>query len=614
MYLLLTVDIKCINGKAKHRLSIIILLILILFLLSSIIAGLFFGLKKDKKNLLSDDKCELDHESYSVNGSSKLGKYDRAAVAVDNEECSKIGKSILLKGGKAVDAAIASSLCNGILNAHSMGIGGGCVLIIYSKKHGKAFSIVEREKAPLNSNKTMFQGRENMSLIGALSIGTPGELLAYRKAYELFGGGVSWSTLFQPTIRLCEKGFNVSRTLAFAINQNKKHIINDTQLREIFLKNNLTNELYGEGDLMKRIKLGKTLRQISQYGIKTFYSGNLSHKIISEIQKRGGILTLDDLRQYDLDIREALSINLNNSLKAFTSSSPSSGPILALILQIILGYKFESNDLNHNETASLFYHRLIESFKFAFAKQSNLGDPQQIHLKNFISNLTSQQYANLIRQKINDLKTFDEEYYKDNNNEIKTNDGTAHISIVDQYGDAVAITSTINTYFGSMIVGEETGIIYNNEMNDFSISTKENYHGLKFSKNNFISPGKRPISSQSPLIIIDNNKQIRLVIGASGGSKILTSIAHVTLLNLLFNKNIKESIDHSRIHHHLSPNQISFERNFDQNILNELKRRGHKMKCIPYGGSIVQAIEWRQQEKQYWANCDIRKGGNPHGY
>ncbi|UJR24667.1 hypothetical protein I4U23_006040 [Adineta vaga] len=152
-------------------------------------------------------------------------------------------------------------------------------------------------------------------------------------------------------------------------------------------------------------------------------------------------------------------------------------------------------------------------------------------------------------------------------------------------------------------------------MDDFSIAEKTNYHGLSSSKTNLIEPGKRPVSSQTPLIIINNNDgQIRLVIGGSGGTKIVTSVAHVTLLNLLFNKNIKEAIDQPRIHHHLSPNKILFEEIFDQDILNELKIRGHKTKCISYGGSVVQAIEWRTEEKQYWANCDIRKGGNPHGY
>ncbi|CAF3354897.1 unnamed protein product [Rotaria sp. Silwood2] len=244
---------------------------------------IYIGIAKSSKN----GECGSKHESYKIVGSSKLGKYNRAAVAVDNEECSRIGKTILLKGGKAADAGIAASLCNGVLNAHSMGIGGGCIFIIYSRKRGKAYSIIERESAPLSSNRSMFIGKENMSLIGPLSIATPGELLAYRKAYEEFGGGVSWSTLFTPTIQLCEKGFQVSRALAHAIQINKERILNDSQLREIFVKNNLTNEVYREGNTMKRLKLAKTLRRISEEGVDIFYNGDLGDQVIHEIQNKG---------------------------------------------------------------------------------------------------------------------------------------------------------------------------------------------------------------------------------------------------------------------------------------------------------------------------------------
>lgn len=167
-------------------------------------------------------------------------------------------------------------------------------------------------------------------------------------------------------------------------------------------------------------------------------------------------------------------------------------------------------------------------------------------------------------------------------------------------------------------------------MDDFSIGNKENYHGTSSMKFNQISPGKRPVSSQTPLIIVDNQGDIRLVIGGSGGNKIITSVAQVTLLNLLFNLNIKVSIDMPRVHHHLSPNKLIYEQSFDQvwffkvtfilfvyvfqSVLNELKRRGHELKCTAYGGSIIQGIEWNNDQKQYWANSDVRKGGNPHGY
>ncbi|CAF1343890.1 unnamed protein product [Didymodactylos carnosus] len=173
-----------------------------------------------------------------------------------------------------------------------------------------------------------------------------------------------------------------------------------------------------------------------------------------------------------------------------------------------------------------------------------------------------------------------------------------------------------------MIVGEKTGIIYNNEMDDFSLLNSN-------LDKNFISPGKRPLSSQSPFILIDSNGNIRQILGAGGGNKILTTVSQVSLINLLFHFNIKQSIDRPRLHHHALPNEIIFEKTFNRiiyliiffnlnlfskDILNGLKRRGHEMKCTSYGGSAVQAIQWDYNTKQYWAYADPRKGGNTHGY
>ncbi|CAF1188408.1 unnamed protein product, partial [Rotaria sordida] len=244
---------------------------------------------------VSEEVCGTGHETYTINSSSILGKYSRAAVAVDNGECSKVGRIILEKNGTTMDATLAAAICNGVMNAHSMGIGGGCVITIYSKKRNK------REKAPLAANSTMFVGRTNMSATGGLAIGVPGELRAYKKAYDEFGGGVLWKELFQPTIQLCREGFHVSEAQAKAIKQTTRVILDDPPMRELFIKNPDTNELYVAGDLMKRPKLARTLEIIAEQGVDAFYTGELSDKIVKEIQDRGGIITKQDLVDYDID-------------------------------------------------------------------------------------------------------------------------------------------------------------------------------------------------------------------------------------------------------------------------------------------------------------------------
>ncbi|CAF1415545.1 unnamed protein product [Rotaria sordida] len=503
----------------------------------------------------------------------KLCKYSRAAIAVDNVECSKIGRQILEKGGTTVDAVLAAAICNGVMTGHSMGIGGGY----------------------------------------GLAITVPGELRAYKKAYDNFGGGVSWRDLFQPTIELCRNGFIVSPSQAKAIKETTSYILKDPTMRELFVKNNQTNELYSAGDIMKRPKYAATLEIIAEQGVDAFYTGVLADKIIKEIQDRGGIITKQDLADYQVDFDEALHIPLKNSLTGFTSQAPSSGPILIFILNILQGYNMLENNFKNTSTSALFYHRLIEAFKFAYAKRNELGDPSQININDLIRKLTSKDYADSIRARIDDHKTFSFEYYGETWLD-KLTTGTSHLSVIGSDGDAVAMTSTINLYYGSKVLGPETGIIYNNEMNDFSIPNTINFFGIPASPVNFIAPRKRSVSSASPLILLKNgHKRVQQAIGASGGTKITTTVAQVVVLNLWFNKNIKEAIDAPRLHSQLLPQEVMAEHGFDYNIFYQLKQRGHNITYSEYGFSTIQGIEWRDEVNQYWANCDIRKDGAPDG-
>ncbi|CAF1440184.1 unnamed protein product [Rotaria sordida] len=545
------------------------------------------------------------HETYIIKSKSILGKYSRAAIAVDNVECSKIGRQILEKGGTTVDAGLAAAICNGVMTGHSMGIGGGCIMVIYSKKKNKAYSLIGRGRAPSAAYATMF--------IDGLAITVPGELRAYKKAYDNFGGGVSWRDLFQPTIELCRNGFIVSPSQAKTIKETTTYILKDPTMRELFVKNNQTNELYSAGDIMKRPKYAATLEIIAEQGVDAFYTGVLADKIIKEIQDRGGIITKQDLADYQVDFDEALRIHLNNSLTGFTSQAPSSGPILIFILNILQGYNMLENNFKNTSTSALFYHRLIEAFKFAYAKRNELGDPLQININDLIRKLTSKDYADSIRARIDDHKTFSFEYYGETWLD-KLTTGTSHLSVIGPDGDAVAMTSTINLYYGSKVLGSETGIIYNDEMDDFSTPNTTNYFGIPPSPANFIAPGKRPVSSMSPLILLENSHQrVQQVIGASGGTKITTSVAQVVMLNLWFNKNIKEAIDAPRLHSQLLPQEVMAEHGFDYNIFYQLKQRGHNITYSEYGFSAIQGIEWRDEVNQYWANCDIRKDGAPDG-
>ncbi|CAF1456445.1 unnamed protein product, partial [Didymodactylos carnosus] len=545
--------------------------------------------------------CGTSHETYVINGSSVLGQYKSAAVAVDSGDCSTVGKEILQKNGTTVDAAIAAAICNGLINGHSMGIGGGCIMVIYSKKRNKVYSIVAREKAPFAANSTMFVGRANMSQYGPLAIGTPGEIAGYRKAWEEFGQGVAWRELFLPTIKLCRDGYLVTSSHAGAIQERRKEILNDPLLRAVFVKNLTTLELYGQGDKIKRPQLADTLQAIADNGSEAFYTGELSDKIVEEIKEKGGIITKEDLKNYTVHFDEALAVKLNDSLTAYTTHAPSSGPLLVFILNILQGYKVQPDESQRTDTNALFYHRLVEAFKFAYAARSELGDPFHVDVQQLIKNLTSESYATDIRKRINDDKTYSFEYYGGTWLD-KYKQGTAHMSLVGPDGDAVGLTSTINLYFGSKVIGRLTGIIYNNEMDDFSTPNETNYFDVPASPANYIAPGKRPVSSMSPLIVLDHLQRPQLVMGASGGTKITTTLAQVAMQNLWFNHNIKEAIDAPRVHHQLLPQELLAEEGFDKvghlflvtiilleifhKVLALLRQRGHNITCVQFGGSV----------------------------
>ncbi|UJR26395.1 hypothetical protein I4U23_007727 [Adineta vaga] len=584
------VHIAGLFANRRRTLTIVLIAVSVL-VISGVVIGLVLGLRKPFPDT-DEAVCGSSHETYVINGSSVLGKYSRAAVAVDNADCSRIGREILERNGTSMDAALAAAICNGVLNAHSMGIGGGCVITVYSKKENKAYSIVGRERAPLAANSTMFVGRQNLSEVGGLAIAVPGELRAYEYAYNRFGGGYSQGS---------------------AIQQSSRYILADSALGEVFIKNSTTKELYKAGDYMKRPKLANTLEIIANQGADAFYTGVLADKIVKEVTDNRGIITKEDLANYAVDVREALAVDLNDTYTAYTTQAPTSGPILIFILNLLQGYNLYERGVKQSVPSVLFYHRLIEAFKFAYAKRSELGDPLKINITDLIRNLTSKDYADSIRSKIDDSKTFGFEYYGGTWLD-KITTGTAHLSVVGLDGDAVALTSTVNLYYGSKVLGSETDIVYNDEMDDFSTPNTTNYFGVPASPANYIEPGKRPVSSMAPLIIIDKRtRQIQQVLGASGGTKITTSIAQVAMLNLWFNDDIKKAIDSPRLHSQLLPQEVIAERGFDYTILQHLKQRGHNITCGAFGGSTIQGIEWREEANQYWANCDIRKGGAPDG-
>ncbi|XP_041455936.1 glutathione hydrolase 1 proenzyme-like [Lytechinus variegatus] len=537
--------------------------------------------------------------------------FEHAAVASDQALCSEIGNDMLLMGGTAIDAAIAGLLCVGLLSIHSAGIGGGSFIMYYDRETETPYFLDSREVAPTLASRDMYENEtDDASQIGGLAIAVPGEIMGYWEAHQRFGR-LPWGDLFKPSIELAENGFVVGPDLArtIALEQFVELAMSNTSLSEILLDDD--GSILQENDIMYRRKLAQTLRTVADEGAQAFYNGPLAADIAEEIQENGGIVSVEDLAQYEVPMKTPLSINISG-LTAYVCPPPCSGPVFALIMNILEGYGFTAESRRSVQNETLTYHRIIEAFKFAFAKRSALGDEDFVDVEELVATLTSQDYADSIRERITDDRTHDTEYYEPSF-EIVNDGGTSHIAVVDQYGNAASITSTINTFFGSTVRGTQTGIIYNNEMDDFSKPGVSNFFGLPPSPSNFIEPGKRPMSSMTPVIVVDDDGNVELAVGAAGGTTITTATSLIAMENVWFGSTLENGGERRRIHQQLLPNQTFYEPGFNEDVVDGLIEKGQDMQPIGAVYAIVQAIA-RLEDGWLEGYSDSRRDGRPAGF
>lgn len=506
-------------------------------------------------------------------------------VVADSEHASQAGMEILKRGGNAVDAAIATALTLSVVDQASSGLGGGGFMVIYRAKDKKSFALDFRETAPAAARRELYmkdgKAVPALSLTGALAVGVPGEVAGLVEAHKKLGT-LPLAILAAPAIKLASEGFPIDPALRVAVDRMQKNMKLFPELGRIYMP---TGEVPKEGDLIRQTELAGTLKAIAQQGAPVFYQGWIGQAIVETVKRAGGVMTPEDLKNYQAVWREPL-IGSYRGRTVVTMPPPSSGGVALLeMLNVLEGYKLD--EFNHN--SAFYLHLLTEAMKQAFAdRAAHLGDPDFVHVP--IRKLTAKEYAAWIRNRIAPDKTRPVNFYGYYHYDAEKG-GTTHFSVIDRFGNAVACTQSVNTRFGSKLLSAPTGIVLNNEIDDFAIHPETgNAYGLIGNQANSLQPKKRPLSSMSPTIIL-NGSRPELVVGAAGGPRIINATLQTIVNHLDFKMPVKQAVDSARIHHQWIPERLSVESSIEAEPKKALEQRGHVIREQNALG-VVQAITW----------------------
>ena len=533
-------------------------------------------------------------------------------VVSSNEIASQVGIDVLKNGGNAIDAAVAVGFALAVTHPSAGNIGGGGFMII-RLANGEVHAIDFREKAPKLSSRDMFLDDNGdivsgLSWSSILSSGVPGTVSGFGYVHENYGT-LSWENLLYPAINLAKMGYPLNYFNASILNSTsyKNKLSNDQESKKIFIKDNN----YKVGDIFIQKDLANTLSRIARFGYKEFYFGETSDMIIDCMHRTGGIITYEDLYNYETIKRNPVSFNYRG-YNIHSMPLPSSGGItLANIL----------NQLENIDITSLGFHSsqhihyMVEAEKRAYADRAQfLGDEDFVNVP--VEELISKDYAASRFSYISPKHSTNSFDLNDFTNVISNeSDETTHYSIVDKYGNAVSVTTTLNGWYGNGITVDGAGFLLNNEMDDFSSKPGfPNKYGLVGNEANSIEPDKRMLSSMSPTIVENLDNDLFLVLGSPGGSTIITTIAQIILIVIDFNMEIDDAVEASRFHHQFLPDVIQLEKySLSNDVINKLKDKGHQFKYRSSFG-IGEANCIMLKNNFYYGAADSRRNAKAIGY
>lgn len=523
-------------------------------------------------------------------------------VATQEAIASKIGLEILQQGGNAVDAAVAIGFSLAVTLPRAGNIGGGGFMLVYDAKTNQTMAIDYREMAPMASFRDMYLDEEGnassqLSRFHGLAVGVPGTVAGMIKALETYGT-MELKDVIAPAITLAEEGIIVTPDLYNSLIALEDRLKKWESTQKIFYKG---DEYYKPGEVLKQPDLAAVLQKIADEGLKGFYEGDVAEKIVAAVNAAGGSMDIKDMNEYEVAMREPVR-GTYRGYEIVSMPPPSSGGThIIQILNILEGY--DMNAMGHNTASSI--HAMSEAMKLAYADRSEyLGDPDFVNVP--VAGLISKEYAKSLRDKISLYAVNAAQDIKPNNPIPYESNETTHYSVMDQYGNAVVNTYTINFSYGTGLVAEGTGILLNNEMDDFSAKPGvPNGYGLIGGDANAVESKKRPLSSMSPTFVFKDGKPI-IATGSPGGSRIITTTLQVIMNVIDHNMNIAEATHAPRIHHQWLPDEIRVEKSLNKDTIRLLKGLGHNVKVKSSMGSTQSIMK---DENGFWGSSDPRRSG-----
>ena len=536
-------------------------------------------------------------------------------VASTNELASQVGVDIMKRGGNAVDAALAVAFALAVTHPAAGNLGGGGFMMI-RLQDGRTTAIDYREMAPAAAHRDVYLDKkgnliegEGGSLIGYRAAGVPGTVRGMELALKKYGSGkLTWGQLLEPARRLAGQGFTVSHSLARSLYNSRAYLSKYADTKRIYLRN---GRFYNEGEIFRQPELAATFARLQRFGPNEFYEGETARLIAADMKRHNGLMTLEDLRGYVAKERAPVRGNYRG-YEIISMPPPSSGgAVLIQMLNILEGYDLGKLDASSSER----YHLMAEAMRRAFADRAEyMGDTDFVKVP--IAGLIDKAYAATLRSTINTERASSSSEVKAGRPAGYESEDTTHFTVVDAEGNAVANTYTLNNSYGSAAMAKGTGILLNDEMDDFAAKPgTPNLYGLIQGERNAVAPKKRPLSAMTPTIVLRKDGSLWFTAGSPGGPTIINTVLCVITNVIDYEMNIQEAIDAPRIHHQWLPDELVGEPSgFSSDTQRALRARGHTLGKLRYLGDAEGIMIEEKTKVRLGATDPRRSDGLAVGY